>query len=54
MNNPGSSFVNIIIYDLIGREIVILVNERLNSGTYQVEWDANNFPVEFITIPYSK
>jgi hypothetical protein len=36
--------VKLIIYNALGREITILVNEQLNPGTYEVEWDAGNFP----------
>jgi hypothetical protein len=36
--------VRLIIYDIIGREIAILVNEKLKPGTYEVEWDGSNFP----------
>lgn len=31
------------IYDAIGREISILVNEELKPGTYEVSWDASNY-----------
>jgi len=41
---PRSSFVKIVIYDLLGRVIAILVNEQLKSGTYEVEWNATNEP----------
>jgi predicted nucleotidyltransferase len=32
------------IFDVLGKEIAILVNEQLNPGTYEVEWDASNLP----------
>jgi hypothetical protein len=32
------------IYDVLGKEVVTLVNEQLNPGTYEVEWDASNYP----------
>jgi len=38
---PG---VRLIIYDILGREVAVLVNERLIAGTYEVKWDATNFP----------
>jgi hypothetical protein len=42
----------LIIYDLLGQELVTLVNEPLVAGTYEVEWDASNFPsgVYFYTL----
>lgn len=41
---PKKSFVGIIIYDALGKEIAILVNEQLNAGTYEVDWNASNYP----------
>jgi photosystem II stability/assembly factor-like uncharacterized protein len=38
------SEVKLVIYDVMGREIQILVNEKLSPGTYEAEWDASNFP----------
>ncbi len=35
--------VKLIIYDILGREVANLVNEELNPGTYEVEWDASNY-----------
>jgi len=32
------------IYDALGREIDILVNEELNPGTYEIDWNAANYP----------
>ena len=37
---PKSSYVKLVIYDLLGREIKTLVNEKLNSGRYEVVWPA--------------
>lgn len=37
-------FVKLTIYDILGREAATLVNEKLSSGTYEVEWNASNFP----------
>jgi photosystem II stability/assembly factor-like uncharacterized protein len=34
----------LVIYDILGREIATLVNEQLNPGTYEVEWDGSNYP----------
>jgi len=35
--------VRLIIYDALGKEVQTLVNERLNPGSYVVDFDANNF-----------
>ncbi len=40
----GGRGVSLVIYDMLGREVAILVNEELNPGTYEVGWDASNFP----------
>ncbi len=32
------------IYDALGREVTTLVNEQLQPGTYEAEWDASNYP----------
>lgn len=39
-----SSNVSIKIYDLLGREIVTLVNEKLQPGLYETQFDANQLP----------
>ena len=40
------------IYDILGREIITLVNKTLKAGRYEVEWDAVNYScgVYFYTI----
>jgi photosystem II stability/assembly factor-like uncharacterized protein len=43
---PKASFTKLVIYDILGREIATLVNEKLNPGTYEVEWDGTNYPSE--------
>jgi hypothetical protein len=34
----------LVIYDVLGKEIATLVNEKLNPGTYSVDWDGLNYP----------
>ncbi|MCI0448283.1 MAG: T9SS type A sorting domain-containing protein [Chlorobi bacterium] len=36
--------VSLTVYDALGREIASLVNDELNPGTYEVDWDASNYP----------
>ena len=31
------------IYDVLGKEIAVLVNEELKPGIYETDWDASNF-----------
>jgi hypothetical protein len=38
---PGVSDVKLIVYDLLGREVAVLVNERKVPGTYEVAFDGN-------------
>ena len=40
----GNDNVTLKIYDVLGREITTLVNEQLQPGTYETEWDASNYP----------
>jgi photosystem II stability/assembly factor-like uncharacterized protein len=36
--------VRLTVYDLLGREVTTLVNQQLQPGTYEAEWDATNYP----------
>jgi len=45
----GEEKVTLTIYDVLGREVATLVNEKLQPGTYEVEWpapsgNASDFP----------
>ncbi|MCI0717225.1 MAG: T9SS type A sorting domain-containing protein [Chlorobi bacterium] len=40
---PKQTNVEVIIYDLFGREVAALVNEQLKPGVYELDWDASNF-----------
>jgi hypothetical protein len=33
--------VRLIVYDLLGREVAVLVNEKKAPGSYQVRFDAS-------------
>jgi hypothetical protein len=37
---PQKSFVTLIIYDVLGKEVVTLFNEEMEAGSYQKEFDA--------------
>lgn len=41
---PKSADVRIIVYDITGKELTVLVNERLQAGSYQAKWDAGMNP----------
>jgi hypothetical protein len=36
--------VKLAVYDMLGREVGVLVNEELKPGTYEVEWDGTGNP----------
>jgi hypothetical protein len=35
--------VKLVVYDILGREVANLVNEKLKPGTYEVEFDGNDY-----------
>jgi hypothetical protein len=39
----GNGVVVLKVYDVIGREVVTLVNEKLNPGTYETTFDASDY-----------
>jgi len=39
----GGAFVSLKVYDVLGREIAVLVNEVKQQGVYDVLWDASEF-----------
>ena len=41
-NNYSNSYVNVTIYDMLGREIRTLVNTTQDAGFKLVIWDATN------------
>ncbi len=38
------SKVELVVYDILGRTVAELVNDRFAAGTYSYEWDASNYP----------
>lgn len=36
-------FIKLSIFDILGHEVVTLVNQELQTGRYKVNWSANNF-----------
>ena len=41
---PINSLVTIKVYDVLGRDVQTLVNERLNAGSHSVTFGAKNLP----------
>lgn len=40
---PNTAKVTLKVYDVIGREVSTLVNEQLNAGYHQIQFNAGNF-----------
>jgi carboxypeptidase T len=40
---PATDFVNIKVYDVLGNEVVTLVNKKQTAGSYNVEFNGANF-----------
>jgi len=38
------SNLKLVVYDILGKEVVMLVNETLQPGTYEVTFDGSNLP----------
>ncbi|MGH2574808.1 MAG: SBBP repeat-containing protein, partial [Ignavibacteria bacterium] len=41
---PVKAFVNLIVYDVLGREVTALINENLIAGKYELKLDASQLP----------
>lgn len=37
---PNAANVKLVIYDMLGKEVATLVNQQMNTGTYNVDFDA--------------
>ena len=37
------NYVSLKLYDVLGNEVVTLVNEKQSTGSYKVEFDGSNF-----------
>jgi len=41
---PVKSNVRLSVFDVLGKEVVRLVEQSVGAGEYEVEWDASNMP----------
>jgi hypothetical protein len=41
---PSKSFVSIKIFDLIGKDVAIIVSEELSAGDHSCQWNAEGLP----------
>ncbi|MDQ3021222.1 MAG: T9SS type A sorting domain-containing protein [Bacteroidota bacterium] len=48
----NSNYVELKIYNVLGKQVITLVNQKQNAGTYTVDWNSTGFPsgVYFYTI----
>lgn len=44
--NENTSFVQLKVYDLVGKEITSLINNQLNEGTYNFTFNPNKFNLQ--------
>jgi len=42
-NGEGVGFVNLKVYDILGREVAVLLNEAKPAGTYKQQWNAEKY-----------
>ena len=40
---PKNTMVKVSVFDMLGREIAVLVNTHLNAGSYTTDWNASGF-----------
>ncbi len=39
---PKTDYVDLRVYDILGREVKVLLSQLLNTGEYEIEFDAHN------------
>ena len=39
---PKSSHISLSVYDVLGREVSVLVNEKMEAGIHEVKFDGAN------------
>ena len=40
----SSKFIKLVVYDILGKEVAVLVNEKLQAGEYETNFDGSNLP----------
>lgn len=40
---PEKSFINITVFDILGRSVQLLVNEHKTTGKYSINWDGSDY-----------
>ena len=39
-----SGLVRLTVFDMLGKEVDVLVNEELQPGSYEADWNASSYP----------
>jgi photosystem II stability/assembly factor-like uncharacterized protein len=40
---PKASYTKLTVYDVLGREVIRLVDKKMEAGSYEVTWDASSY-----------
>lgn len=43
-NISGNDIVNLTVFDILGKETAVLVNQSLKPGKYEIDWEASDYP----------
>ncbi len=41
---PSEDFVELKVYNIIGKELTVLLNQTMSAGIHKVNFDGDNFP----------
>lgn len=41
---PVTSYTRLQVYDILGRKVELLIDEKLAAGSFKYEWDASSYP----------
>ncbi len=55
---PKATYAKLIIYDILGREVMKLIDEKMEAGSYDISWDGSGFAsgtyiYKFVTSDYT-
>jgi Secretion system C-terminal sorting domain len=40
---PKAVYTKLTVYDVLGRVVTTLVNQKMNAGSYDINWDASSY-----------
>ena len=41
---PNEGFTKLVVYDILGNEVALLINENLSAGNYDIKFNASKLP----------